>query len=195
MRVLVTGFEPFGDHTVNPSQRIVEHLADDPTFHGHTAVLPTVFSRAGQRIVSLISELRPDRVLCLGVGNGGEIRLERIAVNVDDARMADNDGDRRAGVSIVDNGPMAYASSLPLDAMLAALQQHGIPSRISNHAGTYVCNHVFYQARHAVTSLGLSTECGFVHVPRIQPSACPDGLPLAVMREAIACCLGVGTAV
>src|SRR6185503_14590339 len=158
MTTLLTGFNRFGDLEVNPTQLIVESMAKRPgaftNFNLVVEVLPTEFIVAGNRISQLIRQHRPEMVVCLGVGAGlGEIHLERVALNLDDGGLPDNAGVSRTGQKIVPDGPLAYHSTLPLVRMREALRQRGIPAIISNHAGTYVCNHVFYLARHEVERL------------------------------------------
>jgi pyroglutamyl-peptidase len=172
MRVLLTGFEPFGSHATNPSQEIVAMLAARaPRTTGRrvelqTTILQTEYDRAARRLGSLIDELRPDAVVSLGVDSRAEgICLERIALNLDDKDLADNAGEVRLARPIVPGGPMVYVSTLPLDAMLKVLRQADFPATISNHAGTYVCNHVFYTARHLLEQSRRQIPCGFIHVP------------------------------
>src|SRR5438034_5693298 len=172
MTTLLTGFNRFGDLEVNPTQLIVESLAERPRTLTNVnlvaEVLPTEFIGAGNRISQLIRQHRPEMVVCLGLGAGlGEIHLERVALNLDDGGMPDNAGVSRTGQSIVPDGPLAYQSILPLVQLREALRQRGIPAVISNHAGTYVCNHVFYLARHEVERLGIGSLCGFIHLPQI----------------------------
>ena len=201
MLILVTGFEPFDGLAVNPSQAIVESLAGAPSklegIELVTEILPTEFRAAGNRIVSRIRELRPDAVVSVGLAASAyAIRLERHALNLNDSLRPDNDGDLATGRLIDPAGPIGYWSTLPLDAMLRALKGRDIPAIISNHAGAYVCNHVFYTARHELERLGRQTPCGFIHVPLMSEQGVPPppggkSLPLATMVEAVACCLGV----
>ena len=166
MRVLLTGFEPFGDVAVNPSQCIVEYFQAQDRDDLITDILPTEYRRAGAHIEEAIREFSPDAVLSLGVAQRRPaINLERIAVNVDDASIADNAGYLASGERIAPDGPAAYWSTLPLNAMRAALEARAIPVTISNHAGAYICNHAFYTARHTLEVLGSAIPCGFIHVP------------------------------
>ena len=198
MRVLLTGFEPFGSHVTNPSQEIVAMLAARvPRTTGRrvelqTTILQTEYDRAALRIGSLIDELRPDAVVSLGVDSKAEgICLERIALNLDDKEFADNAGEIRLARPIVHGGPMVYLSTLPLDAMLKALRQADFPATISNHAGTYVCNHVFYTARHLMEQSRRQIPCGFIHVPvvdgakSLSVARLADGIELALESLAI----------
>jgi pyroglutamyl-peptidase len=201
MPILLTGFEPFGSVTRNPSGSIVEHARARPTgaYAGVVAeVLPTAFAAAGERLRALIRTHRPEAILCLGVAaERSAIELERIALNLDDAERPDNGGAAPRGRPIVAEGPVAYRSTLPLAALHAALQAAGFPARFSNHAGTFVCNHAFYVARHEVARLGLervgpAVPCGLVHVPLpVEAEAAGHGLTLARLIEAIARCLEV----
>ena len=201
MVILVTGFEPFDGLAVNPSQAIVESLArTSPASSGIelvTEILPTEFRAAGERIVTLIRELRPTAVVSVGLAaSASAIRLERVALNLNDSARPDNGGDLATGRLIDPAGPIGYWSTLPLDEMLRALKGRDIPAIISNHAGAYVCNHVFYTARREIERLGRGTPCGFIHVPlmseqAITPPAPGASLPLATMIEAVECCLSV----
>ncbi len=192
MTLLLTGFEPFGDLTVNSSRQVVERLAAlRPDLI--TAILPTEYAESARRVRALIALHRPDAVVCLGVAQSrAAINLERVALNVDDAPLADNSGDFAAGRVIAADGPVAYWSTLPLDAMLSALLVRDIPAVISNHAGAYVCNHVFYSARHGLEQGGLTVPCGFIHLPALrETSDSTVGLPLDLIVDAVAVCLDV----
>ncbi len=192
MRILVTGFQPFGELQVNPSQLIVEHLQASQRDDIIPLVLPTAYQAAGERIASAIQADQPDAVIMLGVAQRrATISLERIAVNVDDAKLPDNSGVIASGESIAQGGPAAYWSTLPLMTMQTALAAHELPVEISNHAGTFVCNHTFYVARHTLESLGRPIPCGFIHVPAFTERDGDPGLSLEVMIKAVDICLGV----
>ncbi|HEY1012464.1 MAG TPA: pyroglutamyl-peptidase I [Herpetosiphonaceae bacterium] len=168
MPIILTGFEPFGDVQVNPSEQIVRTLADRYPDELVATILPTVFAEAERQILELIERVRPEAVVSLGVAAGRPaITLERVALNLDDTDQPDNSGMVAAGQPIAADGPLAYWSTLPLEAMRDSVAGLGIPVRISNHAGTYVCNHVFFAARHAIESRGLQIPCGFIHVPAL----------------------------
>ncbi|MBK8023469.1 MAG: pyroglutamyl-peptidase I [Chloroflexi bacterium] len=191
MRILVTGFEPFGAVQANPSQMIVQRLAErNPDLL--TLVLPTEYRAAADKIRAAIESWEPDAVVSLGVAqNRTQITLERVALNLDDASIPDNSGALASGDPIEAEGPLAYPSTLPIQRMLAALKAREIPAAISNHAGTYVCNHVFYSVRHWVEGSGRDIPCGFIHVPGL-PSATGDGaqgMPLEQMIAAVEICL------
>jgi pyroglutamyl-peptidase len=155
MKILLTGFEPYGVVEVNPSEQVVRRIAARARARGqnnlYTEILPTEFVAAGKRIRQLIRKLRPGAVLCLGVApSRDKISLERIALNLNDDPLPDNAGRVRAGRRIVPGGPVAYWSTLPLERIRKQLEKRGVPVSYSNHAGTYLCNHVFYVARHEI---------------------------------------------
>ncbi len=165
--VLVTGFEPFGNETVNPSWEAVKVL-QGTRIGGHrieTRCLPVVFGDSLAQLRTAIIQTRP--ALVLGVGQAGgraQVSLERIAINLDDARTPDNAGNSPVDAAIVADAPAAYFSLLPIKRLRAELQRAGIPAEISHTAGTYVCNHVFYGLMHLLqTRRGASG--GFVHIP------------------------------
>ncbi|HJP93297.1 MAG TPA: pyroglutamyl-peptidase I [Pyrinomonadaceae bacterium] len=170
MRILLTGFNEFGGLEYNPSEVIVKELAERLKFSESYSllveVLPTEFYKAGMRIRELMETFKPDVVIGLGVAVDRHfIQLERIALNLMDTVVPDNAGAIYAGTQIVPDGPLAYLATLPLDKMRARIQSLGLPVEISNHAGTYVCNNVFYLARHETERLGLNIRCGFIHIP------------------------------
>ena len=199
MKILLTGFEPFGPVRVNPSEQIVRRIAAQARARGDDGlvadVLPTEFAAADKRIRRLIRKFRPAAVLCLGVApQRDKISLERVALNLDDDSLPDNAGRRRAGRRIVPRGPAAYWSTLPLERFRKQLVRRKIPVSYSNHAGTFLCNHIFYVARHEIEHLGNSAPCGFVHVPpalKRSKQAKRRGIPLSTMVEAVECCLAV----
>lgn len=197
MKILLTGFEPFGRWKVNPSERVVRALAKQARLrndtHLVTAILPTEYARAAKTIQRLIRTLRPEAVLCLGVAPARRaISLERVALNLNDDPLPDNAGQIRSGQPIVRGGPAAYWSTLPLQRLRQDLEKRSIPINISNHAGAYLCNHVFYLARHEIERLENNAPCGLIHIPG-QSSRGKTGVkvPLSRITEAIECCLGV----
>ncbi|MCU0683597.1 MAG: pyroglutamyl-peptidase I [Polyangiaceae bacterium] len=167
-KVLLTGFEPFGGELLNPSLEALGRLSalDSVGVEVSGAVLPVVFGRAYEVLRAAIEQRRPAVVICLGEAGGrAEITPERVAINVDDARMADHDGARPIDVPIVAGGPAAYFSTLPIKAMVASLRAKGIPASVSQSAGTFVCNHVFYRLMHLLATEWPGVRGGFVHVP------------------------------
>lgn len=200
MKILLTGFEPFGRVRSNPSERIVKKFARTvaalqckPRDTIVAEVLPVEFAAAEKKIRRLIRRVRPDAVLCLGVAAArAEICLERIALNMDDEVSADNAREVRTGRRIVRSAPLAYESTLPITRMLAALKKRGIRARISNHAGTYVCNHVFFVARHETERMREKIPCGLIHVPvagKARNSPKKREMALNEMVEATQCCI------
>ena len=188
--ILVTAFNCFGGLEVNPSELIVNSIASRPQGSRSdlvTEVLPTEYRRGGGRISELIRHFKPEAILCLGVAMGTPtIRIERVALNLDDCEMADNAGEVALGRHIEPEGPVGYRSTLPLTGLVRALESRQIPVVISNHAGTFLCNHVFYVARHQVEELGIPCQCGFLHVPPLSAS-----LPLPLMVEGIEACISL----
>ncbi len=173
--ILVTGFEPFGQLEVNPSALIVEHLMRASSPGMLCEVLQTEFVAAEQRIRQLIRRHQPETVVCLGVASSAtKIRLERLAANLDNARLADNAGYQPIESPIVASGSPTLSASLPLDQMLAAVLELGIPAALSDDAGRFVCNHVMYAALDEIARAGLSTRCGFIHVPLCADLAAAD---------------------
>ena len=166
--ILLTGFEPFGAYKDNPSADVATAL-DGHAIGGETvraAILPVHHAQAAARVAALVDERVPRAIVHLGLAGGrARIALERVAVNVMDFEIADNAGYRAAGEPCVAGGPAAYFSTLPLEAMLAALASEGVPAYVSSAAGTYLCNQTFYTTRHLLERRGLRTAAGFLHLP------------------------------
>lgn len=194
---LVTGFAPFGGEPVNPSQLIAQEL-HGRTIAGHRvvgAILPTEFATSLDTLKELLARHKPALVLALGQAGGrAEISLERIAVNLIDARIPDNAGTQPVDVAVVENAPNAYFSTLPLKAMLAGLRQAGIPAALSHSAGTFVCNQVFFGLAHLLKRRR-GMRGGFIHVPYLPEQAArhagAPSLALPVMIEAMRLCLQI----
>jgi pyroglutamyl-peptidase len=166
--LLVTGFEPFGGSTVNPSQQLVEALDGDVA----TALLPVSYARAANVLRAAVAEHEPDAVICFGQADGRTgISVERFAHNLDEATTTDNDEAPGSGAPIDPGGPAAYASSLPVDRIVAALRASGIPAAPSRDAGGFLCNHVFYVLMRTLEQRGRDTRGGFVHVPLLPEQA------------------------
>lgn len=164
--ILLTGFAPFGGETRNPAWEAVSALGG-VRISGHRVVareLPVVFGASLKVLRAAIRDTRPALVLCVGQAGGrAQLSLERVAINVDDARIADNAGACPIDMPVVADGPDAYFTTLPIKAMLVALREAGIPAEVSQTAGTYVCNHVFYGLMHALRRTRV--RAGFIHVP------------------------------
>jgi pyroglutamyl-peptidase len=201
MRVLVTGFGPFGPLVVNPTQLVIDQLTERRALYSDceltTEVLETEFRVSEDRIRRLIREVRPDACVCLGVGQSLDtIHIERVALNLDDCELPDNAGIRFRGRPVVPDGPPAFWSSLPIADIHAVLNSRGIEATISNFAGAYVCNHVFYSALHEIQQLGMHTRCGLIHVPLISKGGASTGIPrqpitLKKLVHAVELCLEI----
>ncbi|MGD6754631.1 pyroglutamyl-peptidase I [Streptomyces sp. BH105] len=187
-RVLLTGFEPFGGESVNPSWQTAEAVAAAPPDGlSVTAVqLPCVFGESIAALRTAVAEHRPDLVLCLGQAGGRPgVTVERVAVNVDDARIPDNAGAQPIDTPVVPDGPAAYFSTLPVKACVAAMREAGVPAALSNTAGTFVCNHVAYGLAHLLATELPDVRGGFVHVPW-SPAQVPDGTAPSLPAETVA---------
>lgn len=169
MTTLVTGFEPFGGSSTNSSELVVTALAavDEPGVI--TAVLPTSYRRAEARLGDLLHAHRPHAVLLLGLSDSAAgIRLEQVALNLDDSDAPDNDGEVRLRQRIVEGAPVGYWSSLQLNRMADAARDLREEVVFSHDAGGYVCNHAFFTAAHLLATEFPGSRCGFVHVPAVQ---------------------------
>lgn len=179
-RVLLTGFEPFDGESTNPSWQAVRAAAAAPLdgLDVHTAELPCVYGTALTTLRERVRALRPDLVICVGQAGGRpDITVERVAVNVDDARIPDVSGAQPVDEPIVPGGPAAYFATLPIKACVAAVRAAGLPASVSNTAGTFVCNHVFYGLAHLIATELPGTRGGFVHVPYAPEQVVNRALP------------------
>lgn len=188
--LLLTGFEPFDHDVVNPSWEAVRQmdglqLTDDVRIVARR--LPCAFATAPDTLIAFIEELNPAMVIATGLGPGrSDISIERVAINVNDARIPDNLGAQPIDTAVVEGGPAAYFSTLPIKSMVRAVREAGIAASVSQTAGTFVCNQVFYRLQHALA--GSEVRSGFIHVPWLPESGQPsmalpmlvDGLRLAV---------------
>ncbi len=198
-KILLTGFDAFGGATLNPSWLAVRALHGTQV-RGHKVVaaqLPTVFDASLRELSALLKQHQPALVVCVGQAGGRKaISLERVAINVNDAPIADNAGAQPVDTAVKPGAPAAYFTSLPIKAMLAELQTHGVAAEVSQTAGTFVCNHVFYGLMHALASQrGLKhTRGGFIHVPWLPEQGTP-GMPLDEivrgLRLAVRCAMQV----
>ena len=180
--VLLTGFEPFGKSTLNPSAEIVKRINGENIV---TAILPVAYTKSANQLLALIAEHNPDVVICLGQAEGRkEITPERVAINLDDARLADNDGVLRNDLKIVEEGPDAYFSTLPVKELVEAIKAQGIPAAVSLSAGAFLCNHVFYVAQNKLADTNVRS--GFVHVPLMDEQAGEfPGLPTMPLDQMV----------
>ena len=180
--ILLTGFEPFGSATSNPSGEIVKQISGENIV---TAILPVAYAQSAEHLLALIAEHNPDVVICLGQAEGRtHITPEKVAINLDDARLADNEGVLRSDVKILEDGPDAYFSTLPVNDMVEAMKAQGIPAALSLSAGAFLCNHVFYVAQNKFA--GTKVRSGFVHVP-LMDSQGPEfpGLPTMPLDQMV----------
>ena len=181
-KILLTGFEPFGKASSNPSGEIVKQISGDNII---TAILPVAYAQSAERLLALIAEHNPDVVICLGQAEGRkEITPERVAINLDDARLPDNEGVLRNDVKILEDGPDAYFSTLPLKQIVDAIKAAGVPASVSLSAGAFLCNHVFYVAQNKFA--GTKIRSGFVHVPLMDEQAGEfPGLPTMPLDQMV----------
>jgi pyroglutamyl-peptidase len=186
--VLLTGFEPFNGAAINPSWEAVRAL-DGWSGPGFTVVarqLPCVFGAALDALRHAIADVLPDIVIAVGQAGGrSEISLERVAINVDDASVRDNAGNQPVDQPVVADGPAAYFTTLPVKAIVKALRLRGFPSGVSQTAGTFVCNHVFYGLMHHAA--GQPLKAGFIHVPFLPEQAAdrPERPPSMALRDIV----------
>lgn len=167
MKILVTGFDPFGGEKVNPALEAVKSLPS--VIHGveiRWVEIPTVFYQSAEVLETEIVRYQPDVVLCIGQAGGrASLTPERVAINQDDARIPDNDGNQPIDTPIRLDGEAAYFSTLPIKAMVQAIKEVGLPATVSNTAGTFVCNHLMYQALYLADKKFLNMRAGFMHIP------------------------------
>ena len=167
MKILVTGFDPFGGEKVNPALEAVKSLPSE--IHGaeiHWVEIPTVFYKAADVLETAIIRYQPDAVLCIGQAGGrASLTPERVAINQDDARIPDNQGNQPIDTPIRLDGQAAYFSTLPIKAMVQAIKEEGLPATVSNTAGTFVCNHLMYQALYLADKKFSHMRAGFMHIP------------------------------
>ena len=167
MKILVTGFDPFGGEKVNPALEAVKSLPS--VIHGaeiRWVEIPTVFYQSAEVLEAEIVRYQPDVVLCIGQAGGrASLTPERVAINQDDARIPDNQGNQPIDTAIRLDGEAAYFSTLPIKAMVQAIKEVGLPATVSNTAGTFVCNHLMYQALYLADKKFPHMRAGFMHIP------------------------------
>lgn len=166
MKILVTGFDPFGGEPTNPAIESVKRIDDN--IEGAEIIkleIPTVFHKAADVVEEKIKEIKPDVILSVGQAGGRYgITVERVAINEDDARIEDNEGNQPIDVKIREDGAPAYFATLPIKAMVEEIKKENIPASVSNSAGTFVCNHIMYQDLYLAEKYG-NIKAGFIHVP------------------------------
>ena len=169
MKVLITGFDPFGGEKINPAWEAVRALPDN--IDGIEVVklqIPTVFKKSAKKLSENIDSVKPDVVICVGQAGGRyEFSVERVAINIDDGRIPDNDGYQPVDSPVFEDGENAYFSTLPIKAIVEEVKKVGIPAAVSNTAGTYVCNHIMYSLLYYLNKNNLNIKGGFIHVPFI----------------------------
>ncbi|CAM3935402.1 pyroglutamyl-peptidase I [Bacillus albus] len=200
--VLLTGFDPFGGESINPAWEVAKSL-HEKTIGGYKIIskqVPTVFHKSIQVLKEYIEELNPEIIICIGQAGGRpDITVERVAINVDDARIPDNEGIQPVDVSVVEEGPAAYWSTLPMKAIVKRVQEEGIPASVSQTAGTFVCNHLFYGLMHELVKRDKEIKGGFIHIPFLpeQASNYPGqpSMSLSTIRKGIELAVEVTTTV
>lgn len=200
MKVLLTGFEPFGGDSINPSEVLVKKFVEmsQSELQGlevHTGILPVSYKRAPLVLKNLFDTHKPDIYLGLGLWSGiTYVTVERVAVNIKDARIPDNDGEQPIDEPIDPEGPAAYFTTLPKKAIVKRLREEGIPAAISNTAGTFLCNFVTYFALHHSAKYGYPKKAGYMHIPLLPEQAAkkkgdwlgiPPSMPLDLMLKAV----------
>ena len=194
MKILVTAFDPFGGESINPALEAVKLMKDK--IDGAEIVkleIPTVFRKSIDKVAEAIVKENPDVMLSIGQAGGRfEVTPERVAINVDDARIPDNEGNQPIDVPIYEDGAPAYFATLPVKAMVEAIRSAGLPSSLSNSAGTFVCNHIMYGVLYQIEKMGKNIRAGFIHVPfipeqvarRPAPAPCMSMVDIAKALEA-----------
>ncbi len=167
MKLLLTGFDPFGGEPINPAWEAVKLVADKV---GDVEVVklevPTVFNKSIDKVAKAIDEVKPDAVLCIGQAGGRyDLTPERVAININDARIPDNEGNQPLDGPIFEDGETAYFTTLPIKAMVDEIRKAGVPASVSNTAGTYVCNHLMYGVLYTLAKKYPGVRGGFMHVP------------------------------
>jgi pyroglutamyl-peptidase len=173
-KVLLTGFNPFGGEPVNPASEAIQRLSakNFDNIELVTKQIPTVCHKSIEVLKQAIQEVQPNVVICVGQAGGrSDITVGRVAINVDDARIPDNEGNQPIDVPIVPDGPVAYWSSLPVKAIVKNIREAGIPASVSQTAGTFVFNHLFYGLAHLIATEFPSIRGGFIHIPYLPEQA------------------------
>lgn len=191
LTLVLTGFNAFPGVSENPSELLLRRIEETSAPRGirrHMVILDTSYRDAEQQIARIIDKMAPDYLISFGVRSTGQdqspaplLYFERFGLNIDDAERADNRGDTRRGTPIIQGAPLAYAAMLPYGMFFHKLQQSGVRSAYSNHAGSYVCNHLLYSGLHHIAETGSKTKFGFIHVPQpTPPTVTTDQLVAAV---------------
>jgi pyroglutamyl-peptidase len=192
MKVLVTGFDPFGGESINPAFEAVKMLPDEIAGAKVVKVeIPTVFRKCADKVRQEILKEKPDLVISIGQAGGrAGISIEKVAINLEDGRIPDNEGNQPIEVSIKEDGAAAYFATIPVKAMAANVEEHGIPAHVSYTAGTYVCNDVMYHLLYMLDKEFPGVRGGFIHVPfdtkqvKGKPITTPS-MPIATISEGL----------
>ncbi len=189
-KLLITGFDPFGGEKINPSWEAVQRLPACIGEYGvHKMQIPTVFGLAAQKVLETAEQIQPDVILCIGQAGGREaVTPERIGINIRDARIADNGGGQPVDQPIAVGGPDGIFATVPVAAMAQAIQDAQLPGKVSNTAGTYVCNDTLYTLLHHYA--GTNVRAGFIHVPYLPQQGTPN-LPLEQIVQALSAAISV----
>lgn len=169
MKVLITGFDPFGGESINPAWEAVKAMKDN--IDGIEVIklqIPTVFKKSAEKLFAGIEEHKPDAVICIGQAGGRyDMSVERVAINMNDGRIPDNEGYQPIDTPVYEDGENAYFATLPIKGIVEEIKLAKIPASVSNTAGTYVCNHIMYSLLYYISKNNLNIKGGFIHVPYI----------------------------
>ena len=189
-KLLITGFDPFGEHSINPSWLAVQNLPDQVGEYVLCKLgIPTVFGVAAETVLQAAVAFQPDVILCIGLAGGRDaVTPERIAVNIRDARIPDNAGNQPKGEFVAADGPAAYFATVPVADMALAIRDAGIPGTVSNSAGAFVCNDTLYALLHHYAET--ATRVGFIHVPNLPEQGAPS-MPLENIVAALTAAISV----
>lgn len=191
MKILVTGFDPFGGEKINPAIESVKILPDKIKEAEIIKLeIPTVIGKSVDKIRDKIEEVKPDVVLSIGQAGGRpDITVERVGINCDDCRIQDNEGNQPIDEEVVEGGPAAYFSTLPIKAMVENIKNNKIPASISNTAGTFICNHVLYGVAHIQATKYPNMRTGFIHIPflpeQVTDKKAMPSMSLETIRDAL----------
>jgi pyroglutamyl-peptidase len=198
LKILITGFEPFGGEVENPSWEVAKLLQGSRVSDCDLVCvqLPCVFSKSIEALEQALKQHQPQIVLALGQADGrSDLSIERVAINVCDARISDNEGEQPVDMPVFAGGPAAYFSTLPIKKMVATLKSHGYPASVSQTAGTFVCNQVFYALQHALKDQNVAS--GFIHVPLLPSQAAKrsgatlSSMSASTLRDALLCMIPI----
>jgi pyroglutamyl-peptidase len=185
-KVVVTGFEPFGNSTINPSQEVANKIKGMQLdgIKIETAILPVVFGESSAKLLELVDAIEPNIVICLGQAEGrSAISVERFAINLNDARIGDNAGNQLSDQEVVPGAPLALSSTLPFKDIVQSIKDAGIPAEVSLTAGTFVCNHIFYALQHKLQLT--NTKSGFIHLPVLPEQSEFQGKPTMELDQMV----------